>query len=166
MTSMTWERHRGHADTYDVVDIGFNYRIDEPRAALALSRLRRLEPEIESRRELTRQYRERLEPLSGIVLPYTGQDVERSSCYVMPIMLAEPERRSELRRALSKEGIQTSILYPAIHEFSAYRARFPDTTLPRTELAARSELTLPLYPHMTRAEHERVVREIERAFEA
>ena len=166
MTSMTWDRHRGHADTYDVVDIGFNYRIDEPRAALALSRLRRLEPEIERRRELTRQYRERLEPLSGIVLPYTGQDVERSSCYVMPIMLAEPERRSEVRRALSKEGIQTSILYPAIHEFSAYRARFPDTTLPRTELAARSELTLPLYPHMTRAEHERVVRGIERAFEA
>jgi dTDP-4-amino-4,6-dideoxygalactose transaminase len=44
MTSVTWDRHRGHADSYDVVDIGFNYRIDEMRAALGLSRLSRLKP--------------------------------------------------------------------------------------------------------------------------
>lgn len=42
MTSGSWDRHRGHAESYDVVDIGFNYRLDEPRAALALSRLRRV----------------------------------------------------------------------------------------------------------------------------
>ena len=39
MTTVTWDRHRGHADSYDIVDIGFNYRLDEPRAALGLSRL-------------------------------------------------------------------------------------------------------------------------------
>ena len=39
MTSGTWDRHRGHEDSYDVVDIGFNFRLDEPRAALGLSRL-------------------------------------------------------------------------------------------------------------------------------
>jgi dTDP-4-amino-4,6-dideoxygalactose transaminase len=41
MTSGSWDRHRGHAESYDVIDIGFNYRLDEPRAALALSRLAR-----------------------------------------------------------------------------------------------------------------------------
>ena len=41
MTSGSWDRHRGHAESYDVVDIGFNYRLDEPRAALALARLAR-----------------------------------------------------------------------------------------------------------------------------
>ncbi|MGH2896354.1 MAG: DegT/DnrJ/EryC1/StrS family aminotransferase, partial [Solirubrobacteraceae bacterium] len=35
MTSLSWDRHRGHATAYDVVALGFNYRIDEPRAALA-----------------------------------------------------------------------------------------------------------------------------------
>jgi dTDP-4-amino-4,6-dideoxygalactose transaminase len=45
MTSGTWERHRGHADGYDVLEVGFNYRIDEPRAALALSRLARADGE-------------------------------------------------------------------------------------------------------------------------
>src|ERR1044072_5001119 len=39
MPSGTWDRHRGHEDSYDVVDIGFNFRLDEPRAALGLSRL-------------------------------------------------------------------------------------------------------------------------------
>ena len=42
MTTVTWDRHRGHAETYDIVDVGFNYRMDEARAALASSMLRRL----------------------------------------------------------------------------------------------------------------------------
>ena len=57
MTSGTWDRHSGRTDTYDVVGLGFNYRLDEPRAALLLSRLGRLEQEIARRRELTLRYR-------------------------------------------------------------------------------------------------------------
>ena len=145
MTSTTWDRHRGHADTYDVVDIGFNYRMDEARAALALARLSRLPAEVERRRQLTLNYRDALTNVPDIVVPYTVDDVARSSCYVMPIMLTTPDRRAELRRAMRETyGVQTSILYPAVHEFSAYRQRFPGVSLPRTELASRSELTLPL----------------------
>ena len=45
MTTLTWDRHRGHAAGYDVVALGFNYRIDEPRAALLTARLERLDGE-------------------------------------------------------------------------------------------------------------------------
>src|SRR5438093_252196 len=45
ITTLTWDRHRGHASGYDVVALGFNYRIDEPRAALAARRLGRLDAE-------------------------------------------------------------------------------------------------------------------------
>jgi dTDP-4-amino-4,6-dideoxygalactose transaminase len=165
MTSTTWDRHRGHADSYDVLDIGFNYRMDELRAGLALARLSRLDAEVERRRKLTLIYRERLAGVSDVLLPYTDEAVGRSSCYVMPLMLRDPERRAELRRVLRDDhGIQTSILYPAIHEFSAYRQRFPDVSLSRTEQAARSEVTIPLYPHMTRAEQERVLHALETGF--
>jgi dTDP-4-amino-4,6-dideoxygalactose transaminase len=164
MTSVTWDRHLGHADSYDVVDLGFNYRMDEPRAALALARLPRLQAEIQRRRELTLAYRERLASLAGVILPFADQDVTRSSCYVMPIMLESPDRRAELRRVLREEhGIQTSILYPAVHEFSAYRERFPHVSLSQTQRAARSEVTIPLYPHMTDADQQRVVEAIEHA---
>ena len=47
------------------------------------------------------------------------------------------------------------MLYPAIHQFTAY-ADSADS-LPRSELAARTELTLPLYPHLTKADQDRVV---------
>jgi dTDP-4-amino-4,6-dideoxygalactose transaminase len=158
MTSGTWDRHRGHSATYDVVDIGFNYRMDEPRAALALSRLRRVHEDVDHRRRLTRAYRDRLRELPGLIVPFDDDDVAGSACYVMPVMLEDPARQEGVRRQLrERHGVQTSILYPAIHEFSVYAERFPRVSLPRTELAARSEVTIPLYPHMTDAEQERVI---------
>ncbi len=156
MTSGTWERHKGSTDTYDVVGLGFNYRLDEPRAALLLSRLGRLEQEIERRRELTIRYRELLSSIEGIIVPFEDSEIAESSCYVLPIMLERDGQQAEVSAALRERGIQTSIFYPSIHRFSAYRERFPDVSLPLTELASRTELTLPFYPHMTNDDQDRV----------
>ena len=149
MTSGTWDRHRGHAETYDIVDLGFNYRMDEPRAALLLSRLRRVDAEIERRRELVHGYRERLAGVERLSVPYTNDDVGHSSCYVMPTLLDEGVDRREFRQELSARGIQTSILYPAIHEFTEFRKGYREVSLPRWEIAARSLVSLPLFPLLT-----------------
>ena len=45
MTTLSWDRHRGHAAGYDVVALGYNFRIDEARCALGISRLARLDDE-------------------------------------------------------------------------------------------------------------------------
>jgi dTDP-4-amino-4,6-dideoxygalactose transaminase len=154
MSSGTWDRHSGRTDTYDVTEIGFNYRLDEPRAALAISRLPRLEEDIERRRVLTRRYRELLSDVPGVEFPFRTDQIDTSSAYVMP-MLVDAERRDVLRARLQARGIQTSIFYPPIHLFSAYR-HF-GASLPLTELTARREVTLPLYPHMTEADQDAVV---------
>ena len=112
--------------------------------------------EIDRRRAIVRGYRERLAGVERLTLPYTDDDVDRSSCYVMPTLLDESVDRRELRQALSERGIQTSILYPAIHEFTEYRRRYPDVSLPRTEDVARTQVTLPLFPHMTEQQLDRV----------
>ncbi len=156
MTSGTWDRHRGRTDTYDVVQLGYNYRLDEPRAALLLSRLERLEQDIARRRELTLRYRGLLAQIPGLIVPYADSDVPGSSCYVMPVLLEREGGQSEVARRMRERGIQTSIFYPAVHRFSAYRERFPDVTLPITELAAHTELTLPLFGHMTNEDQDRV----------
>ena len=156
MTSGTWDRHTGRTDTYDVTALGFNYRLDEPRAALLLSRLRRLDEEVARRRELTLRYRRLLSPIEQIIVPFDDADVARSSCSVMAIMLERDGRLAEVGGRLSELGIQTSIFYPAIHRFTTYRERFPDTSLPVTELAAASALAVPLFPHMTDDDQERV----------
>ena len=142
--------------------LGFPYSMDEPRAALLRSRLPRLEDDIDRRRALVRRYRERLDGMEGLVLPYRDGDVELSSCYVMPLILEELGRQSPFRRALrERHAVQTSLLYPAIHEFTAYRERFPGVSLPRTERAARTEVTLPLFPHMTEEEQDVVIDAVE-----
>jgi dTDP-4-amino-4,6-dideoxygalactose transaminase len=156
MTSGTWERHRGHAASYDVVDLGYNYRMDEPRAALLTARLATLDAQLADRRRLVHRYRRLLAGLDGILVPYPDEAVDASSCYVMPILLEDPELQVPLRQLmLERWGVQTSVLYPAVHEFSAYAEG--GTRLPRAELAARTEITLPLYPHLDDADQDRVV---------
>ena len=158
MSSGTWARHTGQTDTYDAVGLGYNYRLDEPRAALLSSRMDRLEADIARRRELTRGYRERLEGVEGVVVPFTDASVDDSSCYVMPIVLEEPGLQGRVRAHMRDEhGVQTSLFYPAIHEFSAYVERFGRPSLPRSERVARCEVTIPLFPHMQEAEQDRVV---------
>jgi dTDP-4-amino-4,6-dideoxygalactose transaminase len=161
MSSGTWDRHSGRTDSYDVAGLGFNYRIDDVHSTLALSRLRHIDDEMVRRRELVRRYRRLLGSISGLGLPYTDEAVEASSGYVMPILVDDVERRDAFQQALrERHNVQTSIFYPAVHEFTAYRERFPDVSLPRTEHAARAEVTIPLYPHMTEDEQDRVVEAI------
>jgi len=155
MTSGTWDRHRGHSTGYDVVGLGFNYRMDEPRAALLSARLTGLADDIARRRQLVHRYRTLLRDVSGVSVPYRDEEVDTSSCYVMPVMAERAELRDPLRAfMLDERRVQTSVLYPAIHEFSAYAA---GERLPRSELVARSELTLPLFPGLAEEDQERVV---------
>ena len=160
MTSGTWDRHRGHSAGYDVTGLGYNYRLDEPRAALLSARLPGLEDDIAQRRRLVHRYRERLAETPGLTLPYENRDVDFSSCYVMPVMLDDAELREPLRALMLDRKVQTSVLYPAIHEFSAYADSGADG-LARSELAARTELTLPLFPGLTEAEQDRVTTALE-----
>jgi dTDP-4-amino-4,6-dideoxygalactose transaminase len=156
MTSGTWDRHRGHALSYDVTGLGYNYRLDEPRAALLISRLRGLDEDIARRRELVLRYRELLAGVEGLTLPYTDDDVAASSCYVMAIVLDDPELQAPLRELMrERRQVQTSLLYPSITEFSAYRDAAGE--LPRSERFARTQVTIPLYPHLTEVDQDRVV---------
>ena len=151
MSSGAWDRHNGQADAYDVVDVGFNYRIDEPRSALAHGRLERLEADIAARRRLTRAYRERLREHPGLSVPYADEAVADASCYIMPLLLRDGAERQRVRDTLrERHGSQTSVHYPSVHRLRAYRERWPDTSLPRSEDVSSRELTVPLFEHTER----------------
>jgi dTDP-4-amino-4,6-dideoxygalactose transaminase len=156
LTSGTWDRHRGHAHGYDVVGLGYNYRMDEPRAALLTARMADLEADIARRRELVHRYRELLADLDGVTVPYEDAEVDVSSCYVMPVIVDDHELRDPLRAFMLEERqVQTSVLYPALHELSAYADRAAD--LPRSEFVGRAEVTLPLFPTLSEEDQDRVV---------
>jgi dTDP-4-amino-4,6-dideoxygalactose transaminase len=153
MTSLTYERHKGHAFSYDVVRLGYNYRPSEITAALALAQLEKLERNNARRLELTRAYRERLASDDRLILPFADHP-GRPSCHLMPILLPAGTNREMLMSLLRERGIQTSVHYPAVHRFTAYRGRrgTGDDSLPRTEEVAARELTLPLHPLMEEAD--------------
>ncbi|MBV8219049.1 MAG: DegT/DnrJ/EryC1/StrS family aminotransferase [Solirubrobacterales bacterium] len=158
MTSMTWDRHRGHAESYDIVDIGFNFRMDEPRAALGLSRLSRVDADVARRRELVQRYRERLRDLPGVVIPWSDDDVERSSHFGFAILVADEATRGRLVRELGAYGIQTTH-YPSLTALTAYRDQ---PSCPRTEELAGRHLLLPLASNYTEREVDLVATEVKR----
>jgi dTDP-4-amino-4,6-dideoxygalactose transaminase len=143
MSSVTWERHRGHGLGYDVTDIGYNYRIDEPRAALALSRLDRLSDDIAARRRVAAAYRERLAGVPGLELPFDDAATGRSSHFVFPILLANGSTREALRHGLRDAGIQTTV-YPALHELTEYALAAQAKELPNAAATSSRHLILPM----------------------
>jgi len=147
MTTLTWDRHKGHAHSYDVVDMGFNYRINEMASAIGLVQLKRLDGNNEKRREIVEEYKKRLEKISGISVPFKNYK-EKPSYHILPILLAEDISRNEFIDKLKEKGIQTSIHYPPIHLFTYYRKKFgfEQGMLPKTEFVGEHEVTLPLYP--------------------
>jgi len=150
MTTLTLDRHRGHAHSYDVVALGYNYRIDEIHSALGLAQLRKLKKNNARRRDLTEQYRTMLSAkgFGGVEVPFS-ESQGQPSFHLFPIMLPENIDRRTFMDAMRNDGVQTSIHYPPIHHFDYYRHRYPDVSLPLTEKIASREVTLPLYPGMS-----------------
>ena len=148
MTSLTWDRHKGHAWSYDVVDLGYNYRIDEIRAAIGLVQLAKVERNNERRRSLSQTYRDAMQELAPqIDIPFQDH-VGKTSAHILPILLPREKKREEFIAYMKEQGIQTSIHYPPIHTFTSFRDGGA-WELPLTEDVASREVTLPLYPAMS-----------------
>lgn len=151
MTSLTWDRYKGHAWDYDVVAPGYNYRIDEMRSAIGLEQLKKLPKNNERRRELTHRYRSLLRELTpAIEVPFTAHP-GISAAHLMPVLLPEKMSRNRFIECMKAKGIQTSHHYPPIHKFSYYRgnSNIRQNELPLTDKAAGREVTLPLYAGMS-----------------
>lgn len=146
MTTVTYDRHTGHAFSYDVVMTGYNYRITEIQAAMGRAQLAKLDRNNAKRRSLTQAYRERLKSYPGLEVPFTNREHE-SSCHILPILLPVDVDRSAVQSVFKAEGIQTSVHYTPIHHFSMYRDRYP-AHVPLVDALAHRLLTLPLHPLM------------------
>ena len=147
MTVASFDRMKGRASTYDVLEPGLNYRIDEMRAALGLVQLDKLPQANACRRQLTERYFERLDRMSGLTVPFRHFQRGTPTWHLMPILLDEWVDRQAVIDSLKQAGIQSSIHYPAIQDFTAYRDCRGE--VPKAREVSKRELTLPLYPTMT-----------------
>jgi dTDP-4-amino-4,6-dideoxygalactose transaminase len=148
MTSGTWDRHHGHEDAYDIVDIGFNFRLDEPRAALGISRLPRVADAIAYRRSVVRSYRDRLRGVAGVSLMWDDDQVADSSHFAFPVLFDSKDVRARVRNAMIDRGIETTH-YPVLHELETYASYARMGSLPNAEAVAARHLALPLSSYTT-----------------
>jgi dTDP-4-amino-4,6-dideoxygalactose transaminase len=151
MTSLSYDRATGHSTAYDVVEIGYNYRMDDIRASIGLAQLSKLSKDIERRARLRERYLERLVLVDGITIPFRDHKGIVSN-YIFPIVLRDSDaaKRERIRHSLRIGGIQTSVHYPAVHRFSAYYDSAQK--LPVTDYVTDCEITLPLYSNLSISE--------------
>ena len=160
MTSLSYERSKGHSTEYDVVDLGFNYRMDDVRAAIGIVQLDKLKTDLLQRAEVRAHYLRQLKESEAIIIPFLDY-TEFSSNYIIPIVLKRGDRqyRDQVRELLSANGIQTSIHYPAVHRFSIYQS-FGIENLINTEFLADNLITLPMYSKLSLSEIEFVCKQL------
>lgn len=135
--------------------IGYNSRFDEVVAAFQLHRLTGLADRLERRARIAEYYTERFIPLRehGVLAPPPGRN---GRCYYVYSLLAE--RRDELKEHLAAQGVASHVYYPlplprqpAFAGFAAEGQRWS-----HAEQASRRTLAIPIYPHLTDAQVERI----------
>ena len=148
MTTMSFQRAQGHAASYDIVGLGYNFRFDDIRASVALEQLKKLPQDYERRAEVRKRYISNLSGCGELTVPFKD-NTEYVSNYIMPVILKDStrERRDVVRQKLADKGIQTSVHYPAIHLFSVFKEA--GVSLPLTEYISSNEITLPMYARLT-----------------
>jgi len=144
MTTMSYQRAKGHATDYDVVELGYNYRMDDIRASIGVVQMNKLQSDLENRLSVRAKYLECLSQIESIYIPFEN-NTEFVSNYIMPIVLKNStnKKRDYVRNKLHEAGIQTSVHYPAVHNFSIYKNTTTD--LPITEYISDNEITLPMF---------------------
>lgn len=156
MSSDTLTRAAGHAYSYDVDMLGWNYRMDEIRAAIGLVQMAKL-PRYNARRcELTAQYRAELQKYAPwLGLPFAAG--QATTAHLMTVLLPQGMDRQYLMGEMRSAGVQTSIHYPMFHRFAWHKHFFGNISLPCTEDWCSRTLTLPLHPALSAKDVSRVV---------
>ena len=159
MTTNSWDRDKGRPAHYDVVEVGFNFRFDDIRAAVGLAQLRKLDEINRRRGEIVARYNALLtRNLPDLVLPLRSVAPEATPAHhIYPVVFRSREDRDRMELQLKEHGIQTSIHYRPVHRMSAFQKLFRGVSLPATEAYGERELTLPLYPSMSFSQVDTIV---------
>jgi dTDP-4-amino-4,6-dideoxygalactose transaminase len=155
-------RFYGIDENYHSEEEGYNSRLDEIQAALLDFRLKKLDSNVDRRREIAAAYDSALAGTGDLALP-VAREGRRHQYYLYTI---RSSRRDALKEHLAGLGIDTRINYPTpVHLMRGYSfLGYEHGDLPVTERLAGEILSLPMYPHLTDAEVTRVVEAVRSFF--
>ncbi len=156
MTTLTWDRHRGHSSSYDVVQHGYNYRFDEIRAALGRVQLQKLLSNNQKRKIISEWYDQQLSGMKGWQIVKTRNNLDASH-HLEVVISPDEATRNRAVQALREARIQSSLHYPCIPDFKAF-LKEAACNVPRSREFSKRAITLPLFPTMSQTQVEQVCR--------
>jgi perosamine synthetase len=154
---------------YDVVALGFNYRMNEIEAALGIEQMKRLPSFLATRRENYQHLSNGLRQFDEIRLLGSTTSRLESSYYCHSILLQGTwaQRRTEVLNALKEQGVGVSVYYPqAIPHFQYYRDKYgySESSFPNAATISATSIALPVGPHLGVREMDQIVEALKRAF--
>jgi dTDP-4-amino-4,6-dideoxygalactose transaminase len=141
-------RDHGQTERYHHAVVGVNSRLDALQAAVLAVKLERLDAWNARRQALAALYHERLAKVAGVEPLAAPAD---PASHVYHLFVVRSAERDRLRGALGAQGIDTGLHYPIpVHRQPGWRhLGYQAGDFPVAEAAARTVLSLPMYPHMS-----------------
>ena len=148
----------GYPWVFDILEPGYNYRLDEIRCALGISQLRRVTKINKMRKVAALYYHSKLHNISGIVLPDMVSDKSHSyHLYTIRITKSFGMSRNQLFKKLKQAGIRTTVYWMPVHKFTAYNKYVKKSNITNTSKIYDEILSLPLFPNISKRHQDAVV---------
>jgi len=146
---------------FDIIEPGYNYRLDEIRSALGITQLKRIKKINELRKKASLYYHKNLENISGIILPDMVNDKTHSyHLYTIRVTKSFKLSRNQLYKKLKNNGIRTTVYWMPIHEYAAYRKFAKRASIVNTTKTYNEILALPLFPNISKKHQDAVIKVI------
>ena len=146
---------------FDIVEPGYNYRLDEIRSALGITQLKRIKKINDLRKKASLYYHKNLQNIPGIILPDMVND-NTHSYHLYTIRVTKPFKlsRNQLYKKLKDNGIRTTVYWMPIHEYAAYRKFAKKSNVVNTAKIYDEILALPLFPNISKKHQDAVIKVI------
>jgi len=146
---------------FDIIEPGYNYRLDEIRAALGVTQLKRIKKINELRKKASLYYHNNLKSIPGITLPDMVSDKSHSyHLYTIRVTKSFKLSRNQLYKKLKDNGIRTTVYWMPIHEYAAYRKFAKKSNVVNTVKIYDEILALPLFPNISKKHQDAVIKVI------
>jgi len=143
---------------FDIIEPGYNYRLDEIRSSLGITQLKRIKKINELRKKASSYYNKNLQNIPGIILPDMVND-KSHSYHLYTIRIKSPYKlsRNQLFKKLKDDGIRTTVYWMPIHMYTAYRKFTNQSNIKNTSKMYEEILALPLFPNITAKHQNKVI---------
>ena len=153
------ERNLSNTPTYQIHDLGYNYRIDDIRSSIGIEQLKKIDKLNNLRKKVAKNYKKLIsEVIPSISIPFKKFIGDNYSYHLFPILLPYSLDRDELIRFLNDRGIQTSIHYKPIHKLKFYEKKF--FRLKNLDKISNHILSLPIYPKLSLIDQKYIIKNI------